>query len=175
MSCRIKVSAELPGAICKRWKAHLLGDVGQSHNLLERPRYSSLPAGNEDAGGDNGILTLSLEQLLLVHALEELLARVDNRPRKTDDIAHGADIAVCRLKVTTAALILRDSRSGHLEGFGCSRVAVLERNDGRELLGRVEERILRTSYTRRVVALGVGKGAPCGRRREKEGSRFNMR
>jgi hypothetical protein len=47
----------------------LLRHTRQFDDLAERPRHSGLPAGDEDAGGDDSVDTLPTQELLLVAAL----------------------------------------------------------------------------------------------------------
>ena len=122
-----------------------------------------MAAGDEDARGDDGVLVLALEEALLVDALKELLGRIRDALGKTDGVAHGLAVAVRVLKVpSTAALSFAHLGRGHLQCASCTRVAVLEGDDGRELLRGVEERVGRPTDSGRVVSLAVCERAPCG-------------
>lgn len=122
-------------------------------------------AGDKDARGNDGRLVLVAQDLFLVDALEQHLCRVDDALGQADRLAHGRNLSERVLQISTgpALLVLGDSLRGHLERARDARVVVLERDDGRELVGGIKERVGGTSDSRRVVALGIGKGTPCTR------------
>lgn len=146
----------------------LFRDAGEGDDFFKRARDAALLAGDKDARGNDGRLVLVAQDLFLVDALEEHLCRVDDALGEADRLAHGRNLSERVLQISTGPtlLVLGDSLRRHLEGACDSGVVVLERDDGRELVGGVEERVGGTSDSRRVVALGIGKGTPCTTRAE---------
>lgn len=141
---------------------YLLGHGSEGHDLLERAGYSTLTTGDKDAGCDDGVGRLALQQPLLVYTLEQLLRGVDDAAGEGDGIAHVANVAVGVIKIPPAGVGGRgDARRGELQRLGHARVVVPERDERRELGRRVEQRIRRPSHTRRVVSLVVRERAPC--------------
>ena len=108
-------------------------NVCESYDLLERARNARLATRDEDAGGDDGVLRLALEQLLLVDALEELLARIGDTLRQANHVAHVANLPVRRAQVPpSSARVLGQTRRRLLQRSCGARVTVFEGDNGGE-------------------------------------------
>ena len=145
----------------------LLGHVGEADNLLEGTLDALVPARNEDARGNDGCLRLGLEQLFLLLPLEELLGAVGYDAWQRDAVALDLDLLE-RLDEQLLARARRYLGGGALEPARDAAVAVLERDDGRQLACAGEKGVARSSDSGRVVSLRVGECSPCATRGRSE-------
>lgn len=132
----------------------------QGDDFLERTRYFGLATSDEDAGGDDGVEGFPTQEFFVVRALEKLLGEVCDRLGKADVVAHVGDEMEGVLEGLFACL-LGDLVRGPLKLPRHPSVTVAEGDDRLEVVGAIEERVGRSTHTRRIVAFVVGKRTPC--------------
>jgi hypothetical protein len=131
----------------------------QGDDFLERTRYFGLATSDEDAGGDDGVEGFPTQEFFVVRALEKLLGEVCDRLGKADVVAHVGDEMEGVLEGLFAGL-LGDLVRGPLKLPRHPSVTVAEGDDRLEVVGAIEERVGRSTHTRRIVAFVVGKRTP---------------
>lgn len=140
----------------------LLADLGQLHDLAERPRDSISSAGEKDASCYERLLALALEDLTLIGVLEEVLGRIGDAGRQLPSVAQCANLLV-GLEEGLVALVQIDPVLSAVELLA-ARAAIAERNIGVQL-SAVEQSIWTVTDTRWVIIalIIVGEGTPFGR------------
>ncbi|KAI6770317.1 hypothetical protein HG530_004946 [Fusarium avenaceum] len=113
----------------------LLAHACQVEYLTEGARYVVLSAGDEDAASNDGFLGLSLEELVLIHELEDVLGSVGDVLAHVDSFAKRDDLLVRQhealLRFILVGIVLRPGQSlvglGLGEGYGCRELLTFDK------------------------------------------------
>jgi hypothetical protein len=126
----------------------LLGNLGQCEDFSEGTGNTTLAAGDEDAAGDDSLLSLTFESLGIINELEEMLGCVGNVLGNVDGVAMSTNLLVCGEKSLGGLVSGRFALS--TKEVAAASAAVTE-GDGGLKLRTIEKRICAITNTRRII------------------------